>query len=605
MAGFCIPKEDVQRFLQSLKDGTIDPLKLAEMSSAERRAVFEPIVGKDAAMETNRLFEQKILTKNIQETAVNWAKTVAGLKPALRQDLVGKIERLDERILDPKEEQAFLQDLAAQKLGVNLTFDEVKTVSELANKMKDLEEYKGDYANNEKRLDYGRAVTALQNYIADRKLASNNSILDDLRNNKANLPGRFVRGIASNAKAIQASMDDSAIFRQGWKVLWTNPTIWAKNALNSFKHLVTYTNQHQVLDELNADIVSRPTYDLMRRAKLDVGVHEEVFPTTLPEKIPLLGRVYKATENAYTAFVRKTRADVFDKMIGIAKANDVDLNDKELQSIGKMVNSLTGRGHLGKLEGIGSTVNTFFFSPKNLKSHLDVLTQPLTGAGGSKFVRKQAAKNLIKIVAGTGAILAIAKMIAPKSVELDPRSSDFGKIKVDNTRFDVTGGMSSLWVLMARIASATTKMAYDQSGGKIGANMDSYKSTTTGETRDLTNPKFGQSSLEDTVVDFFANKMSPAMNMIKDFYKGETFEGKKPTVTGEVVNLFRPLPVATLQDLLRDPKAQKDPRFVAFATVMDMLGIGTSTYTPRAKGAKPNDLTLDDILKAGQSYLPK
>jgi hypothetical protein len=84
------------------------------------------------------------------------------------------------------------------------------------------------------------------------------------------------------------------------------------------------------MKELNADIVSRPNYGLMKKAGLKVyDVNEEAFPTSLPEKIPVLGRFYRATEHAYTAFVQKTRADVFDKYIDIARKSGVNLNDPQ------------------------------------------------------------------------------------------------------------------------------------------------------------------------------------------------------------------------------------------------------------------------------------
>lgn len=601
----CIPRQYVDSFKNALRDGKIDPEKLVEMSSDQRRAFFEPILGKEASEFANTEFEKRILTKDVKQSLVTWAKQVANLKPELRQDIIGKIERLDERILNPAEEKAFLKDLAAQKLGANVTMEEAKKVFELAGKMKELSQYKGDMKNNEKRLEYGRAVEDLKDYVNDRKLASNPSLREIMSNDKLSIPGRVIRGVASNAKAIQASMDDSAIFRQGWKVLWTHPEIWAPNALRSFKHLVTYKNQHQVLREINADIVSRPTYDLMRKSKLDVGVNEEVFPTTLPEKIPGLGRVYKATENAYTAFVRKSRADVFDKMIKIAEASDVDLNKNELESIGKMVNSLTGRGSLGRLEPIGSTLNTFFFSPKNLKSHIDLLTQPVTGAGGSNFVRKQAAKNLLKTTLGTAAVLGIAKMLAPDSVDLDPRSARFGKIKVGNTTFDVTGGMGSLLVLLARTSAAVAKVAYDQSGGKIGMDIDSFKNSTDGKTRDLTDPKFGQSNLLDVWEDFWVNKASPAMNFATTFMKGKTFENKKPTVFAQTGKLFIPLPFQTMYEVYNDPEAQKQPGFWVLATAMDMLGFATNTRSPNKGKADQYEVSLMDALEKGKEYLPK
>ena len=77
----CLPKDIVKKFIDALKDGTIDPDALSRMSSAERRTFFDGIVGKDSAKDVNALFESKLLLKDQQTGMVNWAREVAGKKP--------------------------------------------------------------------------------------------------------------------------------------------------------------------------------------------------------------------------------------------------------------------------------------------------------------------------------------------------------------------------------------------------------------------------------------------------------------------------------------------------------------------------------------------
>ena len=82
-----------------------------------------------------------------------------------------------------------------------------------------------------------------------------------------------------------------------------------------------------------------------------------------------------ASEVAYTGFLYRMRADIADRYVEIAEKNGVDLTDPlETRSIGRLVNSLTGRGDLGSLEKVGKQVNTIFFSPKMVKSQFDFLT---------------------------------------------------------------------------------------------------------------------------------------------------------------------------------------------------------------------------------------
>ncbi len=559
---WCLPPTQVDQFKNAIRSGRINPDDLAQMSSAERRAAFEKELGPENAQQINTEFESKLLLKNRQAGYVSWAKKVLGENTPAGRDIISRVQRMD-KLLSPADEKAFLEDLAARRLGTRVTAEEAQKIARLSKAVGDAKEAMSKGGD---RMDYGRAAVDLRDYVSDLKNQANRFRLSDFKQPVKAL-GKTVEATAGMAKSIKASLDNSALFRQGWKTLWTNPLIWQKNARRSFVDLAQQFGGKNVMREVDADIASRPNVDLMRRAKLDTGTLEEMFPTQLPEKIPVLGRFYKASEAAYTGFVRRTRADVFDKMIDVAKKSGVDLNDNELQSIGKMVNSLTGRGHLGRLEPAANAVNSLFFSPRNVKSHIDLLLQPATGAGGSSFVRKQAALNLVKVLTGTAAVLATARAVKKDSVETDPRSADFGKIKIGNTRFDMTGGMASLATLAARLATMSTKNSTTGHVAQFGAR------TRSGQ------PKFGAPTAKDTVYNFFENKLSPAASVILDLLKGQDRQGNKPTVTGEVRNLFEPLPVTNYLELKNDPKSAP----ILLGVIADALGISTNTYSKKAK----------------------
>src|SRR3990167_9762653 len=127
---FCLPKFESEKFIAALRGGKIVPEKLMVMSSAERRTYFESIVGKDNALEVNALFEQKLLLKDQKRGLVSWAKQVSGIKEATRRDLLSKIERMD-KVLTPENERAFLNDLAAKRLGTEITFEEAAEITNL------------------------------------------------------------------------------------------------------------------------------------------------------------------------------------------------------------------------------------------------------------------------------------------------------------------------------------------------------------------------------------------------------------------------------------------------------------------------------------------
>lgn len=543
MANFCLPKELTKPFLQALKDGTLNPAKLADSTSAERHSAFAKVIGEGNAKEVNALFESKLLLKNQQAGIISWAKSIGGLKPEALKDLISKVQKLD-RVLNPDEEKAFLSDLASKKLGTDVTFEEAKKISELAKKV---QETKTAMEGGADRMEHGRARVEFGNYISELK-----------NSNALTLREKGVVGVASElagvSKGLKASLDNSAIFRQGWKTLFAHPDVWVKNAGQSFIDLAQQFGGKAVMDEVQADIQSRPTYDLMKKAKLDVGTTEEQFPSHLAEKVPILGRLYKASEAAYTGFIYRTRADIFDKYLNAAKLAGIDVTEKEqLLPIGKLVNSLTGRGYLGKGEQVAGVVNNVFFSPRFLKSNIDFLTAHQLQKGVTPFVRKQAAVNLVKVIAGTATVLGIANAIMPGSVETDPRSSNFGKIKIQGTTFDVTGGMSSVLTLSARLA------------------FMSSKSGTTGKVTPLNSGKFGSQTGVDVLVNFGEGKLSPIASIVTDILRGQDFNHNKPTVLNEANNLLMPLPITNATQLYQAKSAP-----VLAGILADMLGISVN-----------------------------
>lgn len=550
---FCLLPKHADAFLEKVKSGEFDLAALSAMTSAERHAAFSTIVGEANATHINATFESKLLLQNQQKGLKTWIDQVTGLKPEIKRDLVTRVNRMD-RVLEPKAMDAFLADLAKQRLGFGVTMEEAGRISELAKGVSDSRvalEAGGD------RMAYGRARVEFANYVSELKNGTKKPVT----------VSGFLSQAAGFSKSIKASFDNSAILRQGWKTLFSHPEVWAKNAKQSFVDLAEQFGGKEVMNEVNADILSRPNALNGRyaKAKLALGNVEDQFPSTLPEKVPILGRAYKASEAAFTAFQYRMRADVFDKYMEIAETSGVDLHDpQQIESIGKLVNSLTARGHLGALEPAANVTNAVFFSARKLKSDFDFLTAHQLQGDVTPFVRKQAAINLVKVTAGTAAILAIARAVDPKSVELDPRSSDFGKIRVGDTRFDVTAGMGSLAVLSARLASMSTK------------------STTTAQVTPLNSGKFGAKTGKDVVYNFFENKLSPAASLVKDLLTGKDFEGKPITIAGEVANLAVPLPIQNAQELATNPKAAN----IVLAILADALGISVNTYSAKPKKEK-------------------
>jgi hypothetical protein len=546
---FCLTQSLVKKFIEKLPSDEQGIIDFIEMSSEKRRSMLAEFLGEENAKKTNALIESKLILKNQQQGLITAIKYLTGMKEVAKRDMISKVERMTD-ILQPKDLASFKNDLVNQKLGMDVSMEEAGRISELAKAAVDKKEAGG--------IDYGRAVVEFHNYVNELKLREQKlAPIDYLKN-----PINVISDIAGTSKAIKASLDNSSIFRQGWKTLFTNPMIWLKNAEQSFVDIVKTFGGKEVMNELNAQIVSDPLYETMRKSRLDVGTVEESYPTSLPARIPVLGRLYKASEVAYTAFLHRLRFDIFKKYYEIAQRSGVDITDVvELKSIGKMVNSLTGRGSLGRAEPVAGIVNNVFFSPRLLKSNWDVLTAHQFQKGVTSFVRKQAAINFVKIISGTAAVMTIANAIWPGSVEKDPRSSNFGKVKIGDTRFDVTGGMSSIATLAARMV------------------LNSSKSSTSGLVSELGTGDFGSMSRLDVIYNFFENKLSPATSVLKDLMTGQDFNGNKPTVMGELNNLFTPMTVTNFVELKNNPNSAN----VLLSEILDGMGISVNTYAVSVK----------------------
>lgn len=493
---WCLLKPLADLFKQKVASGEIKPERLEKMSSAERQVYLSKFLGEENARQVNR-------------------------------------------------------EMNDRRLGKQITEEEARKILELSKSAKALRE---KAVRGIDRIEYGTADTLLNNYIQSLKPGNEHRNMSEYLAN----PLLAISDASGFAKSIKASFDNSAIFRQGWKTIFTDTAIWGKNAAKSFSDIAKALGGVHASDALRAELVSRDnalngTYDLM---KLDLGTSEEARPTSLPARIPVLGKLFDASEQAYNNFLRRMRADIADKLVAMAQEQGVSLKDEEqIRSIGKVVNSLTGRGDLGKAEDLGKVINTVFFSPKFFKSQLDVMTAHGFGYGlKGDFARKTAAKNLLRIVAGNALVLALANKLFPGQEE-DPTSTDFGKLKIGSTRFDLSGGMGSFLTLAARIATQSSKSS---SGVKHAFGSG-----------------FGQTTGMDVLAQFFENKASPAGSLLIDLINQSDRMGNPLTVGGELANFIAPLGTTTAYDLLKDPNSA--PFLISM--IADSLGISTNTYS--------------------------
>lgn len=600
---FCLIKPLADAFKKALRDGEIDPAKLADMTTAERRGVFERYMDKDAAKQVNTLFERKLLVKDFQNGMVKWAREVVGLKPEVRKGLIDKIERLteldeegnmkpgSERILNPADQKAFLSDLAERTIGTEITMKEAQAITrmskELAQTKKKFDVEKKEWTSEADRLKYGFARVELQNFLDVAKEpyrglpmmeAVKARIADEVANIKdrpfggsLKLAGNTITDLADLSVSMVATLDNSFLGRQGLSVLLTHPTAWAKGAAQSYKNIVQEFGGKNSMDALRADILSRPNAMLGRYEKSGIiNPNEEQYPSSLPEKIPALGRVFKASEAAFKGSALRMRADVFDLLVEKMEKNGVDMDNKEqLESFGTLVNSLTAKGSFNS-PGTGKALRVVLWAPKMLKASFDVLTAHTVDFARGKITKEaygEAWKDLFKIVGTTAAALLLIKALKPDAVELDPHSANFGKVKIGNRPIDITGGKAGIITLAARLLPKAL-------GGGYSKSVTSGAKTEYG-------PGFGERTRFDAFVDFLANKANPPARVVIDLLRGKTFDGTAPTFTGEIASLFTPLPAKQAVDFVMKPSLENGLGFFS-----DFHGLSNNVYEDKSKIAQ-------------------
>ena len=579
----CLTSTAKAKLKKAFKAKKLAPQTLVNKTSAERRAIFEPIIGKEAAKSLNENFEKKLTLKHRKQALINWAKQSIK-ETKVRADAITKINNL-ESILKPEQEEMFLEDLAALKLGYGVTYEEAAKVAELAREAKTLKDKigKDDKQASEARLKYGLSVVEYARYVdalkqTNAKTPLTEKLIEILKNPLGSL-GKGILESAGFTKSILSSMDNSALGRQGFMTLITEPKIWAKNAVLSFKDMYEVLKGKDVEALIIADIVSRDNFlnGLYKKEGLSVATQEEEFPTSLPEKIPVLGRLFKASQDAYTGFLHRTRADLFDKYVDIAKKLGQDI-----EGLGTVINSGTGRGSFGKRnENVVNALNKLFFSPRNAKAIVDVLTLHIGNKKLSPAAKKLARKQLGSLVVWGAMMMGLLRhLFGEDAVELDPTSSDFGKLRVGNTRFSILAQYPSYITLVARLATGQ------------------YKSSMTGKKKSLTSGGFGSFSKWDMLTNFIEGKLAPSASFFKKLWTesgmfSEPSESSKAVLDflsdgdldnrtiGLILDTLTPLPVQNAVEVLEE-EGEMSPTAMA-AIVADFFGVGTNTYSKRRK----------------------
>ncbi|MEA3224507.1 MAG: hypothetical protein U9Q07_01045, partial [Planctomycetota bacterium] len=383
-------------------------------------------------------------------------------------------------------------------------------------------------------------------------------------------------------RSLMATGELSAVLRQGAFYTFGHPRKASRATWDSIRAAFS----RRIDLALHDDLLKRPNHIDYVRGKLDTTAsdgplshREEVIRSRIASKLTQTeGWLWApprwaaegvlGAERAFRSFLNTMRADLFDYMKNSVEASRPGTwSESDAKVIANAANIFSGRGHLSHSVGWGRV----FFAPRWVWSTVKVATGVPAWKGDSA-TRKAVAKVYVRATLGMAAahILrnAILSLMAGDDdeheprVELDPRSSDFMKTRIGETRIDSGRGIGQLVTLTARVAKGETK----RSTGEIVSIRGEDVPYGAGDTREV-------------IHRFIDTKLAPLPSAVFDYMAGTNVVGEKATV-GKIVG-ERLLPM-TWRDIWDAEKELNVPQGTVVA-IEAFLGTGLGTYGPRKK----------------------
>jgi len=384
--------------------------------------------------------------------------------------------------------------------------------------------------------------------------------------------------LANVPRTVMAAFDMSMPFRQAAIQTFSHPI----KSLPAWKEMHKSFFSERSFKAVKEELANRPNATLYKEFKLDIldpdkqhgplTQREEAFTSHLAERIPFVGKGVRMAERAAYTFTNKVRADVFDMYAQELRKAGItpEKNPAHYSALAKWVNISTGRGSFGGFTRYAPTASALMFSPRLLASRFQVMAEPFRYQSVPKEVRVMAMKDMIKFSSAVTGMLTLAKA-GGAQVTLDPRSSDFGKMKFGNTRIDPLAGFSQIMRFFAQLTT----------GQRV--NTQGKVTNMTGE-----NPFVG--SRLQTIYRFGESKLNPHVGFLVDFLRGKNFAGEPFNLTEDAIQHLAPLYLQDAYDAINDKEFAKG----LFISLPGFYGMGVQTYKPRTN---PFQSVGSDVLR--------
>lgn len=508
---------------------------VSEVSDSLVKEGFDKPSADVLAREVNKRLEQQV--SDAKGRALN--RLAQDAKPNAQKTYLEKINKLSN--LGALDQSDYLH-IARAKLNLpSLSTENATKITELSQKIQGLPEGHDKYAT----------VRQIQNLIADSVPKSKGAVASEI----AGLP-----------RTIEASGDFSFGGRQALAYATAHPIKFAKAFPEQFTYFKQAFNNKdsEAFDAMMADIRNHEDFNWLQKSPLAIteptghssSIREEQFMSSgLGEKIPGLGKLISGSNYAFTGLANSLRANEFYGQLEHARFAGREIDQKLVDDLAKVINNGTGRGDLGRFEKAANSLVTVLFAPRLIASRLNMMDYRYY-KNLDPIARKEALRQLAGLSAFAVGILGTAKL-AGLDVGTDPRSADFGKIRVKDTRIDLLGGFSQYIRLGSQIGT----------GHKINS--------TTGADTEL-GKGFAGSRL-DVLYNFIQNKENPTVSFFSTELKGKDVSGNSIyNAKGQLTQLgskFIPLIIQDMHDLVTHPNSVGPAGIIP-----SVFGAGIQTY---------------------------
>ena len=262
---------------------------------------------------------------------------------------------------------------------------------------------------------------------------------------------------SGTSKGFRATFDFSAMLRQGIILGSANPIEFKDATIDMHKFAFSnkkYRSWMTVVESSSDYIYMLEDGLSITDTSGDVLRSEERFVGSVISSIPVIGKITDASERAYGGFLNSLRVSVYRKLVLKHEAMGFtrQSHPKLFKNIAKFVNNSTGRGQLEVTKWVAKLLNFFLFSPRTITGMIGV-ARDMARKDSTPYLRLQAAKSLATFVGYQFAmklliITAYQLLVMPFTGEdedditqdFNPVSTDFNKLKIGNTRYDLSAG---------------------------------------------------------------------------------------------------------------------------------------------------------------------